>query len=132
VLHAANAAGTLRLLAGACDQMGMILYNPPNVGGWPGGSTWMNPTTYFARTNLAEQILQIQGNRRPAVNVPALDGGANDPTSVVDTLLALFVGAAEPSAVRQTLLDYLGAAPSDLKIRGLIRLIVSSPSYQMN
>ena len=123
---------TLRSLAAACGQMGMVLYNPPDVGGWPGGATWMNPTTYFARTNVAEQILLAQANGRPLVNVAVLLNGARTPTAVVDTLLTAFVGASAPAAVRTALLDYAGSQVDDTKLRGLVRLIVSSPSYQMN
>jgi uncharacterized protein (DUF1800 family) len=126
------AARTWRGLALACGQMGMALYNPPSVGGWPGGATWMNPTTYFARANLAELILLAGANGRPAVNVAALLAGARTPPAVVDTLLDAFVGPAAPPAVRQVLLDYLGSRVDDTRLRGLVRLIASSPSYQMN
>ena len=131
LLGSAAGATLLRQAARACDGMGMVLYNPPNVGGWPGGTDWLNPTTYFARANLAEQLLLPQGMGR-LVNLPNLTAGAGSPSAAVDSLLATFVGNSEPPAVRQALLDYAGPALTDLKLRGLIRLIVSSPSYQMN
>ncbi|HUS17144.1 MAG TPA: DUF1800 domain-containing protein, partial [Chloroflexia bacterium] len=45
----------LRLLARAMASMDMPLYQPPNVAGWHGGRSWINPGTYFARANFAEQ-----------------------------------------------------------------------------
>ncbi len=131
-LGSAAGANALRQAARACSSMGMTLYNPPNVGGWPGGADWMNPTTYFTRTNLAEQLLLPTGNGRGAVDVRGLVGSAANSTATVDGLLDLFVGSSEPLAVRQTLLDYASGPLTDLKLRGLVRLIVSSPSYQMN
>jgi uncharacterized protein (DUF1800 family) len=130
-LSSTTGANALRQAARACGGMGMVLYNPPNVGGWPGGADWMNPTTYFTRTNLAEQLL-LPGNGRVPVDVRALAGNTAPPPATVDHLLDLFVGGSAPAAVRQTLLDYAGTTLPDLKLRGLIRLIVSSPSYQMN
>jgi uncharacterized protein (DUF1800 family) len=124
-------ATLLRQAARACDGMGMVLYNPPNVGGWPGGGDWLNPTTYFTRANVAEQMLLPQGNGR-LVDLPRLTGSATTPAAAVDHLLATFTGGSAPPAVRQALLDYAGGALTDLKLRGLVRLIVSSPSYQMN
>ena len=127
-LRSATAVQSLRTLARACSSMGMTLYNPPDVGGWPGGATWMNPSTYFVRTNLAATLLQ-QG---AGLNLGALTGNATRPDALVDTLLDTFVGSSEPDAVRQDLLTYLGGSHDDLKVRGLVRLIISSPSYQMN
>lgn len=33
------------------ERMGMDLFNPPNVAGWPGGRTWLSTRTVIARAN---------------------------------------------------------------------------------
>jgi hypothetical protein len=50
----------------------------------------------------------------------------------VDTLLGALVSGPALQEVRQALLDYAAGRVDDLKLRGLVRLIASSPSYQMN
>lgn len=45
-------------LADALRRMGLDLFAPPNVGGWPGGRTWLSTRTVIARTNAAADLLQ--------------------------------------------------------------------------
>ena len=39
-------------------QLGLDLYNPPNVRGWVGGTQWINASTLMKRTQLAQQHLR--------------------------------------------------------------------------
>jgi len=53
----------LRLIPGIPDfnettlTLGQSLFFPPNVAGWAGGRTWMNPATLLARSNFIESLL---------------------------------------------------------------------------
>ena len=38
-------------------RMGQDLFDPPNVGGWPGGSTWMSARGLIARANYAAALV---------------------------------------------------------------------------
>jgi beta-lactamase regulating signal transducer with metallopeptidase domain len=40
-----------------CETLGQVLFFPPNVAGWPGGETWINPATLLARGNLVHTLL---------------------------------------------------------------------------
>jgi uncharacterized protein (DUF1800 family) len=44
-------------LAAACDAQGQELFAPPNVGGWVGGTVWINSNTLLERTNWAADII---------------------------------------------------------------------------
>jgi hypothetical protein len=37
--------------------MGQSLYEPPNVGGWPGGRAWLTPLALVGRANLAADLV---------------------------------------------------------------------------
>jgi hypothetical protein len=50
----------------------------------------------------------------------------------VDAVLDWALPGAPAAPLRSPLITYLGAAPSALKLAGLLRLVFSSPSYQMN
>ena len=39
------------------DKLGQHLFFPPNVAGWAGGQTWINPATLFIRGNFAYDLL---------------------------------------------------------------------------
>ena len=58
-------AGTLRTLgtetdgkrlSGLMTQMGQTLFNPPDVSGWPGGTSWINSSTLLQRLNFAHLV----------------------------------------------------------------------------
>jgi len=40
-----------------CQLQGQELLYPPNVAGWPGGRTWINPATLIARANYVGEVL---------------------------------------------------------------------------
>ena len=39
-------------------ELGQMLFQPPNVAGWPGGRTWINNLTIYLRLNLARYLAQ--------------------------------------------------------------------------
>ena len=41
-------------------NMGMLLFEPPNVGGWPLGAGWFSTGTMLARTNFAATLAASQ------------------------------------------------------------------------
>ena len=60
------------LLADWTARLGQQLFEPPNVGGWPGGREWLTPRSLVGRANFAAAL--VEG--RP-IGLPApLDAGA--------------------------------------------------------
>ncbi len=45
------------VLADWIEQAGRKLFYPPNVGGWPGGRTWLNSRTTIARANFGATLV---------------------------------------------------------------------------
>jgi uncharacterized protein (DUF1800 family) len=41
----------------AVRRMTQVLFYPPNVKGWPGGSAWLNTSTVLARENFANALM---------------------------------------------------------------------------
>jgi uncharacterized protein (DUF1800 family) len=123
----------LRSLAQAVSQMDMPLFAPPNVGGWPGGRSWINPGTYFARANFVEHLLTLAAGQ-PLPDLATLAGGQGQatPDAIVAALLELALPAASPAPLQGPLVNYLGGDTGPLKQAGLWRLVLSSPSYQLN
>ncbi|HEY7269142.1 MAG TPA: DUF1800 domain-containing protein, partial [Dehalococcoidia bacterium] len=52
----AQIVGQVQRQGQALTTMGQVLFEPPNVAGWPGGSTWLNSATMFARLNFINQL----------------------------------------------------------------------------
>jgi uncharacterized protein (DUF1800 family) len=51
-------------LADWCGRLGQDLFEPPNVGGWPGGRAWISPRTMIGRANFITALLDGPGAGR--------------------------------------------------------------------
>ena len=54
----------------AMGQFGQVLFEPPNVKGWPGGELWINATTLLLRKQFLDTLFQD----RLAVGPARMDG----------------------------------------------------------
>lgn len=130
------------------DELGQSLLDPPSVFGWDQDLAWVGTSGLLARAHVADAIAEAREKHEPVRYVPKkllgklkkLDG----PEALVDRVLeGLDVAHATP-ATRSALLHYTETAASglpieyaldsdfiDLKVRGLIALILASPDYQL-
>jgi uncharacterized protein (DUF1800 family) len=53
------------VLAEWCGRLGQDLFYPPNVGGWPGGRSWLTTRTVLGRTNYAAALVYGRRVGRP-------------------------------------------------------------------
>jgi uncharacterized protein (DUF1800 family) len=140
----------VRLLVGACRQlqlhvepmtrltqlladMGQRLFHPPEGTGWPGNQSWISPGTSAIRYRLAEALLagktpgglkvRFVPNRLLPQGVPA------DPAVLVDALVERLLVTRVSPFTREALLSACKGV-ADRPAR-LIRLLLSSPEYQM-
>src|SRR5256885_4542620 len=118
------------------SNMGMVLYEPPDVAGWDAGQTWFATSAMLSRLNFAAQLA---ANQRFNLATAAR---TNNATTSPEALLA-FVTTALTSAplslsVTGELAAYLRATGawtgSDTQIQaktaGLVHLVAGSPEYQ--
>lgn len=143
------------------QRMGMDLFEPPDVAGWPAGLDWIDTGTLLARLDFAKD-LAATGTHTVVIalaTIPGLIGNpAADPGTVVDTILtqlglnATTVGGIPRSRLtpltnrqRDILLAYLtdnGQRPTlDLanertndaviKVKGLIALALQTAEHQV-
>jgi uncharacterized protein (DUF1800 family) len=117
-------ASTLAL-ADWSARMGQDLFDPPNVGGWPGGRDWINPRTMVLRSNFVVGFLAGTGIGRQHPYEPAelaarhgIEANAN-----VAFYHRLFFGA-DPS---RELLRRLRGLP----VREAVATLLTSPHSQL-
>jgi uncharacterized protein (DUF1800 family) len=99
----------------AMSRMGMDLFDPPNVAGWPGGLSgpvWINAGTLSARLRFAEWLA---GAVRPA-------------TGDVEAWAARL--GLELTSTTRAALDAYRASPGSSG-RGLLQLLLSAPEFQL-
>lgn len=130
--------------------LGMQLFNPPDVFGWPGGVEWSTTSFMLARANLANAIATNRSTTAGNTGIP-LDQvlqtgglGANATAEqVVDYFVSLLLQRPLTNEVRQALVDYLKKADNgtlgtftldnttkDKKVRGLLHMLLARPEAQ--
>ena len=114
-------------LADWAGRLGQDLFEPPNVGGWPGGRAWLHSRGLIARANYAAALLAGPGTGRPTLYdpaaLPARYGLASDPAGVLTYHHRLLFGA-DPTAELTTNLAALDG-------RKLVTALLSSPEAQL-
>lgn len=122
----------------ALNQMGQILFYPPNVAGWPGGQNWITSQTTIARQNFLAQL-----SNSPMMGESAwLEAIPTDADRASFELIQVLLQGDAPDAARAQLLSYLnGASTSALKslgmenfqerVRGAAYLAMAMPAYQL-
>ncbi len=121
------------VLADWAARLGQDLFNPPNVGGWPGGRSWLSARSLIARANFVTALIDGRGVGRDApVDPIALAGrygrrGSQDQT--VSFCAELLLGFAPD----QRWMDQLGAQTNwntESARRAVARLLVT-PEAQL-
>jgi uncharacterized protein (DUF1800 family) len=128
---------SLLRLAEFSAGLGQQLFYPPNVGGWPGGRSWLTPGALIARANLAADLLFGRlGTLAPAhVDVLGLarrHRADTSPQAVVAWLTELVFGAPPEPNWRERVLAACGpAADATDFARRAAAAILSAPEAQL-
>jgi hypothetical protein len=113
----------------------MLLFEPPNVGGWPLGTNWFSTGTMLARSNFAALLAASQKDFLAVTMEP----NGDTPQSLLSSMLTRVTPAPFDVLPQQALLSYLVAGgPWDrgsetqltTRAAGLARLLVASSEYQ--
>src|SRR5437588_1727802 len=109
-------AKTYTAAAVAMAPMGQVLFYPPNVAGWPGGTSWINSSTLLTRINFANAATQRGLGSLAAQSLGQLS----------DTLLDANVSP----TTRDGLQSFEAAHPDGRT--GLLLMVLATPEFQLN
>jgi uncharacterized protein (DUF1800 family) len=124
-------------LADWTTLLGMDLFYPPNVFGWPGGRRWINTRSVVARANCVAALVGGSGAGRPeALDALALarrHQRGRDFADAVGFYGELLLGAPPSAALRDRLRKALGAKATleAETVRRVVVLILASPEAQL-
>jgi uncharacterized protein (DUF1800 family) len=126
---------TLDRVRAPLANMGQLLFEPPNVGGWPLGTGWFSTGTMLARTQFAAMVAASQKEHLGVELQPE----SQSPQSLLAAMLDRVTPAPLDSGPNQALMSYLAAAGSwtgsteqlNTRAAGLARLLVGSSEYQL-
>jgi hypothetical protein len=142
-------------------SLGQDLFAPPNVKGWDGGISWITTNTLLERYNNAATLVQGTTQQLSASDFARKPGGAGgvvqekaaqrihiggvdvekiltpdertDKNKLVAALEHRLLQSTFSSQQDQALRDFLDSHPAleDAAIRNAIRLVMSTPEYQV-
>ena len=145
----------------AQQQLGQILFAPPNVAGWDWGQAWINTNTLLTRYNLAGFLTKGAGDTGTAmpeerVRIPGMAPGPKrmgrgwqgpdygkiaprplreNPADLVDSLVFRFFQNPLPDKARGSFIEYAAAKKgvifTDKETAELCHLMLSTPYYQL-
>ncbi|HVE75117.1 MAG TPA: DUF1800 family protein, partial [Mycobacteriales bacterium] len=103
-------------------RMGQQLFEPPNVGGWPGGQDWLTPSTVIARYDLG--LTAVARARAANVALPTAD----DVPGWTRRLALPELSANTTAAVRAFLASKAGGTAAERQT-GVAALLLASPEW---
>jgi len=117
------------------SSMGQLLFEPPNVGGWPVGANWFSTATMLARSNFASTLVSTQKDYLAA----AVQSDSASADGLMAAMLERITPAPLDRAPQQALSSYLtaggvwsgSASQVSTRAAGLARLLVGSSEYQL-
>jgi uncharacterized protein (DUF1800 family) len=83
VLKAVGAPQLAPLAVSVAADLGQVLFDPPDVGGWPANEAWISSNNVLARVNFVTQVLRRATPLPPAGDAAKrhLDGVLSSPTA---------------------------------------------------
>lgn len=127
--------------------MGQDLFHPPSVKGWDGGESWISSDTMMERFNFTARITTTRFDELLKTNTPTQlvhRFGLTNALEMVNYFVELLVDGDVPKQTRQRLVEYVSSdldgkkvsmieddRTLDAKLRGLVHLIMTLPTYQL-
>jgi uncharacterized protein (DUF1800 family) len=125
------------LLAEWITRIGQDLFYPPNVGGWPGGRTWLSTRGMIARANFASALVsgrELGVDEPPDIlRLAGLDRRENDLDRVVACLAGRLLGTDPGPEWRKSVAEAARAGSSSLSeaARRAAGVSLASPEAQL-
>ncbi|MDP9018501.1 MAG: DUF1800 domain-containing protein [Candidatus Eremiobacteraeota bacterium] len=123
----------------ALMQMGQILFYPPNVAGWPGGTNWLTSQMMIARENFATALVNTQMMSQSSWLTSVPMNAQQATRELISSILLDDASAAAALRVQQYLngtdtsaLGLFSGENYEERVRGAAYLTMAMPAYQLN
>lgn len=129
-------------VSGYLDQMGMQLFNPPDVNGWDHGKRWIYSGSLIGRFNYANELSKsgIMSNSFCDSLIPGTIASTEDEDGMIDYLRSNLLHGPllqEEIDTIRSFFDEVDAAEGNAaqryrrKLRGALHLMMTTPAYQL-
>jgi uncharacterized protein (DUF1800 family) len=121
------------VLAEWCGRLGQDLFYPPNVGGWPGGRSWLTTRAVVGRANYAAALVDgiLVGRKGPMDALAVAKQHGQD--DIVAFYTRLLFGIEPTEEWRQRINGATGGKANDEgeRARKVVGLILATPEAQL-
>ena len=127
------------VLADWAARLGQDLFNPPNVGGWPGGRSWLSARSLIGRANFAGALVEGRGIGRDIpldpIALARRHGRGRDGVDAIRFCTELLLGVVPDARWLERLVVALGVKSNaawdpDTTRRAIVQ-ILASPEAQL-
>jgi hypothetical protein len=125
------------ILAEMAGNLGQNLFYPPNVGGWPGGRSWLTTRSIIGRSNYAVALLGGENVGLPApvdaLGLARRHGRAADLAALLGFYHELFLGTPPEPSERDRIIQAAATkgVPDAEAARRVVALVLASPEAQL-
>jgi uncharacterized protein (DUF1800 family) len=123
------------VLAEMAGNLGMDLFHPPNVGGWPGGRSWITARAVVGRSNYVADLLGGVNVGLPgqvdALGLARRHGHGADLETVVAFYHQLLLGTPPAPPFRSRIAGLVAGTSEAVAARRVVALILASPEAQL-
>jgi uncharacterized protein (DUF1800 family) len=117
----------------AMRLLGQELFDPPNVAGWFGHRGWINAATLLGRFNVLGAVAtQLGGPVMGGQAASALLDGATTSATKAQRVLDLLIDGDVTAEERDAIVAFADQTQGPQQARGLFRLAMALPAYQLN
>ncbi len=118
------------------EQLGRKLFYPPNVGGWPGGKSWLNSRTTIARANFGAALVKGYLKRDrigpDLLSIAAKHINSKKMNEVVTFYCELLTGVATKQEVQDIMATAKEDNPSDeIWLKRCVAMIIAGTNAQL-
>ncbi len=119
------------VLAEWCGRLGQDLFYPPNVGGWPGGRSWLTTRALVGRANYAAALVEGKLVGRPGPMDAVALAKRHGESDVVAFYTRLLFGVEPIPEWRQRITVSVEANDEADRARRIVALMLAMPEAQI-
>jgi uncharacterized protein (DUF1800 family) len=131
-MHSLGATANMPAVESTMTNQGQQLFNPPSVFGWPSGMGWISTDSMMERYNFPIYVQTNAENPASGLDPQTIFSGTDQNTAVQNLCNLLFPDGTPPDVLSLIQSSAAGINDLTLKTKNTVRLMMTTPFYNLN